>query len=248
MNQTEITAFPNEVIKELKYYVYRLIDPRNGETFYVGKGKGNRVFEHMNCALAAEESDELNDKFQRIREITNAGLHVIHVIHRHGIEDESSAFEVEAALIDAYPGLTNIAGGTGSADNGPMHAKEIIEKYAAEEAVFQHKVIMITINRTSAERSIYNATHLAWKLDKNRADRVEYVLAVIQGMIVGVFIADKWMEATKVNFPELEADRTGRYGFNGKEAPQEIKTLYMRKRVPDSYRKKGASNPIKYSY
>jgi len=30
----ELLGFPNEVITELKFYVYRLIDPRNGETFY----------------------------------------------------------------------------------------------------------------------------------------------------------------------------------------------------------------------
>jgi len=35
--------FTTEVIDKMKFYVYRLIDPRNGETFYVGKGKGNRV-------------------------------------------------------------------------------------------------------------------------------------------------------------------------------------------------------------
>ena len=39
--------FSSEVCKALAYYVYRLIDPRNGETFYVGKGKDNRVFEHV---------------------------------------------------------------------------------------------------------------------------------------------------------------------------------------------------------
>ena len=31
-------SFPSEVADKLKWYVYRLIDPRNGETFYVGKG------------------------------------------------------------------------------------------------------------------------------------------------------------------------------------------------------------------
>jgi hypothetical protein len=36
--------FPPGVAAKLKYYVYRLIDPRNGETFYVGKGKEDRVF------------------------------------------------------------------------------------------------------------------------------------------------------------------------------------------------------------
>ena len=43
--------FTKEVIDQLQYYVYRLIDPRTGQTFYVGKGKGNRVFAHVNDAL-----------------------------------------------------------------------------------------------------------------------------------------------------------------------------------------------------
>ena len=46
MPNPQIDSFPPEVAERLQYYVYRLIDPRNGETFYVGKGKGNRVFAH----------------------------------------------------------------------------------------------------------------------------------------------------------------------------------------------------------
>ena len=46
-----INQFPAEVAEKLKTYVYRLIDPRNGETFYVGKGKGGRVFSHIHGDL-----------------------------------------------------------------------------------------------------------------------------------------------------------------------------------------------------
>ena len=44
MKSATSNAFPHDVVDKLKHYVYRLIDPRNGETFYVGKGKGDRVF------------------------------------------------------------------------------------------------------------------------------------------------------------------------------------------------------------
>src|ERR1017187_7664800 len=115
--------FSREVSAQLKYYVYRLIDPRNGETFYVGKGQGNRVFAHIHDELS-QDGDDLSDKLKRIREIRVADFEVAHVIHRHGM-DTATAFEVEAALMDAYPGLSNISGGTGSNDYGAMHAREI---------------------------------------------------------------------------------------------------------------------------
>ena len=111
MKQPEHKSFPAHAASRLKSYVYRLIDPRNGETFYVGKGRGSRVFSHIR-AEQIPEGDDLENKIKRIREIRLAGFEVAHVIHRHGM-NEATAFEVEAALIDSYPGLTNIAGGTG---------------------------------------------------------------------------------------------------------------------------------------
>lgn len=129
MSRAKIVFTP-EVSKELGYYVYRLIDPRNGETFYVGKGKGNRIFDHVAGALkngSGEETEKLEPKLDRIRLIDLRGLKVVHVVHRHGMNNDT-AEEVEAALIDAYPGLTNKQGGHGSNDFGPAHASEIIER------------------------------------------------------------------------------------------------------------------------
>jgi hypothetical protein len=225
--------------------VYRLIDPRNGETFYVGKGRGNRVFAHIRVA-GGLEGDDLDNKIKRIHQINVAGFDVAHVIHRHGM-DERTAFEVEAALIDAYPGLTNIMGGAGNNDFGTMHAREIIRRYEAEPAVFQDKALMISVNRTAAERSLYEATRFAWKIDPNKARRADVVLSTLQGLIVGAFVAEEWLPAMTENFPERE-DEPGRYGFIGVEASEDLKQRYVGKRVPDEYRKPGAANPIKYTY
>lgn len=238
-------AFPADVARKLKTYVYRLIDPRNSETFYVGKGQGNRVFSHSRAEQGLD-GEEFDNKVKRIREIRLAGFEVAHVIHRHGM-DEWTALEVEAALIDAYPGLTNSAGGSGSPDYGAMHAKEIIRRYAAEPAVFKHRALLISVNRSAAETSLYEATRYAWKISRSKAMQAEVILATLQGLIVGAFVADDWLDATTANFPG-RIDSPGRLGFVGREAPDEIKRLYVQKRVPDEYRKRGAVNPIKYTW
>ena len=68
--------FPGGVVDQLTY-VYRLIDPRNGETFYVGKGRGNRVFQHPKGLGLVEEDEIVNPKLRRIKEIQSAGLESI---------------------------------------------------------------------------------------------------------------------------------------------------------------------------
>jgi hypothetical protein len=164
--------------------------------------------------------------------------------------DDKTALEVEAAVMDAYPGLTNIAGGIGSGDYGAMHAREIVQRYSAEPAVFHHKALLISVNRSAAERSLYDATRFSWKISKTKARQAEVILATVQGLIVGAFVAHAWLEATAENFPGLaEGDGvSGRVGFVGQEAPDDIKKLYIGKRVPDVYRRRGAANPIKYTW
>jgi hypothetical protein len=244
-NQQEAKSFPPEVARRLKTYVYRLIDPRNGETFYIGKGRGDRVFAHIRAEDEVEE-DVLDNKMKRIREIRNAGFEVGHVIHRHGM-DEGTAFEVEAALIDAYPGLTNIVGGPYSNDYGVRHAREIIRQYSAEQANFQHRLLLINVNHTADEVPLYDAVRYAWKINPSKAMNAEFILATRQGEIIGAFVAYEWSEATEAKFPGFPA-APGRYGFVGKEADEKVKSLYVGKRVPDEYRKPGAANPIKYTY
>lgn len=238
--------FSEAVAKRLGCYVYRLIDPRNGTTFYVGRGQGNRVFSHAAGQEAATDSqDEGVLKLKTIRAVRNAGFQVQHVIHRRGMSEET-AKEVEAALIDAYPGLTNVQVGYDS-DRGVMHAEEIARMYEAPEAVFQHRLILINVNKTSEQEDLIDAVRYAWKISPDRADKAEYVLAVRKGLIIGAFqVLGKWLPATAEHFPSFPSvgragPRKGRYGFRGHEAPDDIKDLYLQKRAPKFY-----GNPIRY--
>jgi hypothetical protein len=152
------------------------------------------VFSHIHDAQNLE-GDDFDNKMKRIREIRTANFEVAHVIHRHGMDDKI-AFEVESALIDAYPGLTNIAGGAGGSDFGAMHAQEIISRYCAEPAVFQHKALLINVNRRATEMPLYEAIRYAWKIKKSKAEQAEVLLAARQGEIIGAFIARRWLDAT----------------------------------------------------
>jgi uncharacterized protein len=240
----ERTDFPQEVIDKLRFYVYRLLDPRNGETFYVGKGTGNRIFAHIKGEISSD-GDNITDKLRRIREIQNAGLSVQHVIHRHGL-DSANAFEVEGALIDAYSGISNVAGGHANNTRGTSHAIEIVQRYCAPEVLIDDKVVEINVRLTSNDKDLYDATRFAWKLSESRALKADFALAVKGGLILAAYEIEKWLPATKVNFPEfnLADDWKGRFGFIGKLASEEIQQKYVRKKVPS--KTQGAANPVRY--
>ena len=95
-----------------KYYVYRLVDPRTYNTFYVGKGCGDRALQHAQDAEnfphnptlnPNQEGDTLSLQEKQILSILSSGLKAQAIIHRYGLT-EKEAFEVEAALKDAYQG------------------------------------------------------------------------------------------------------------------------------------------------
>ncbi|MXY45764.1 MAG: hypothetical protein F4Y44_02040 [Chloroflexi bacterium] len=243
-----VDHFPPEVIEELKWYVYRLVDPRNGETFYVGKGKGNRVFEHVKGIKVGDDYDEDHQKKQhRINQIQSAGLEVGHIIHRHGMA-ESTAKSVEAALIGAYPGLANKVRGEGSEKYGARHAKEIIAEHTAEYFTVEEKLILISIGRRWHTHDVYEAVRGCWKINKNKAKYYKLVLAHYRGLVRGAYRPIEWLPGTKENFPDAGNDEPDRIGFVGEEAEREVRDKYVGKRVPAKYRKKGAANPIRYCY
>lgn len=86
----------------MTYYVYELVDPRNNKVFYVGKGKGKRLFEHQKEALKGS----MHRKCVLIREILNSNLEVITNIVKY-FDDEQKAYDYEVQLISEI-GLSNL--------------------------------------------------------------------------------------------------------------------------------------------
>jgi hypothetical protein len=256
--------FSGKVAKKLDAYVYRLIDPRDGNTFYVGKGRGNRVFAHVKDALKdyegenflekdddGVEEDDVSAKIQTIRKIHDAGLEVVHVIQRHGMDDDT-AFEVEAALIEAYPGLTNKADGHDNSDRGVMNVKQVTSLYEAEEIKFtDDNCLIIKIRHATVETcgSVYEAVRSSWRLNISRAEKADYILATEAGLVTGVFTATAWYAATPENVAKHGGGiNEGRYSFYGTEAPKDVQARYLGKRLPASYINAHAAMPIRYAH
>jgi hypothetical protein len=74
--QRDPLSFLRGVAERLGWYVSALRDPRNGAIFYVGKGKGGRVYHHAKEAkkVGGESAPKL--KLGTIDEIRRAGLEV----------------------------------------------------------------------------------------------------------------------------------------------------------------------------
>ena len=99
--------------EEGAYYVYGLIDPRTDKLFYIGKGTGNRVFQHVVESDKNPESEKA--KLQIIKSIEASQNEVRHILINWGLT-EAEAFASEASLINLLnyispDKLTNIVAG-----------------------------------------------------------------------------------------------------------------------------------------
>ncbi len=230
--------FSQSVVEQIGYYVYFLKDPRSGEVFYVGKGCGNRVFNHLSCALG---SDDESEKLDRIRDIVDSGYTVQNFIIRHGLSEKES-FEVEAALIDfvGSSNLSNVQGGHYSGDYGIKTVDEISAMYEAEDFSTDRPVLLININklysREMSSNELYEATRKSWVLG-DKKNKAEFAIATYRGLTREIYKIEDWFQV-----PE-HGER--RWGFNGKIADNEIRDQYKYKSIK-RYFKKGAANPIKY--
>ena len=170
------------------------------------------------------DEDEISEKIKQIREIKAAGLEVIHVIQRYGL-NEKEAFEVEVALIDCYPGLTNIQGGY-SSDRGVNSAEVLQRVLSCEEFEDQpdlkYCIIKINDHVLNERGSVYETVRKHWKVNLTRVQKIPYVLACHNGIVAELYEAEKWYRSEEM--PE-------RCEFIGKVANDDIRQLFINKRL-----------------
>lgn len=237
--------FTSPVIKELKYYVYIYSHPESGEIFYVGKGKGNRVFSHL---LEEKESD----KVKTIKDIKASGLKPKIEILIHGLEDEKTALRVESSIIDllGIQNLTNKQSGYRSALFGRMTIDQINAAYDRQTITVDELSIFIRISKqfrySMSPIELYDYTRGQWKLSLERAAKAKYAFAVYEGIVQEVYKIVSWHRGGQTfSVRRDKRSMEDRSEFVGNIAPKHIRDKYRFKSV-SHYFKRGNANPILY--
>lgn len=104
------SGYKMKLLPGSKYFVYLLVDPRNEQIFYIGKGTKKRPYDHIKESYKIKTLN--NFKSNRITEILNSQYDV-NIIYFETELDESEAFKIERLLISTIgtKNLTNISGG-----------------------------------------------------------------------------------------------------------------------------------------
>jgi len=236
--------FPNSVISELKYYVYIYSNPKTSEIFYVGKGKGNRAFSHL-------EDKKESAKVRYINELRKQGYEPKIEILIHGLDEEETALRVEASIIDliGINNLTNQQLGYRSSTFGRMTIQQLKSTYEKEKVDISEPSILIRINQkfrySMSEIELFDHTRGYWKLKPDKANNAKFGFAVYEGIIQEVYEVLYWLPAGSTFNVREEEVPPGRYEFIGNIADETVRKKYRYKSV-EHYFKRGNSNPIMY--
>ena len=197
-----ISSFSEKALNNLNsYYVYALVDPRNDEVFYIGKGTENRVFSHEIESQKAPESEK--QKLRTIQEIENEGLNVKRLIVNWGLNEEK-AFASESTLINLlkYIPSFNLSNEvSGHHVHECLTVEEFERQYGAvplKPDEIKHSIMVIKINklyrRGMSKSELYDAVRGYWSASLNsiKARKVEYVFGVYNSLIVAVYKPDEW--------------------------------------------------------
>lgn len=235
-----------DIANMLGFYVYAYVDPRDESIFYIGKGIGTRATDHL---IDKDESI----KVEKINDIRKAGFEPRIDIVSYKLRDDLESSRVEAALIEllGLDNLTNSVQGRFSCDYPRRPLRDLIMENAAEPVDVTDPSLLIRINRQfkygMSEQALYESTRGIWVIGKRR-NRAKFAMAVYAGIIREVYEIESWYRAGSTaystrNQAELAEQRDKRWEFEGRLAPEPIRSKYLGRSVSNLFRV-GQQSPV----
>jgi hypothetical protein len=240
-------SFPSGVAAKLGAYAYLLVDARTGRPFFVGRGRGDRCFRHVEAARTAPSPDTPatgtdDDRFpglDRIREAESDGRPVRVDILRHGLTG-AEADLVVAAVDDAL--------GLGQATRLGAQRVPAVELGArlAKRAKIKrpHQVVLLRVGAHGTD-SGYAAVRHGWRIGRRWVDPASvrsprWALVVSGDLVEAAYRIDRWEPA-----PATPATGTvERWSFVGERDP-ELEERYWGRSVA-AYHGTGTPSQVTY--
>ena len=242
----ERTKFFREYLKSY-VYIYCEIDEDNRRLpIYIGKGKSDRCFAHLN---------NLNDlsisKNKRIKNLVDENKLDIDIL-AYDI-DEKTALSIESACIDLM-GIDNLVNKVRGHGNNIKRVpiKELSNIFSFEKMnkkvkiLPEHKGVAILINKfyrpTFGDLEIFEFTRGFWtkgdvttsrKSKEGNVKKKEYAYATFKGVVKEVYETHNWVPAGTQEYffrtVDLKKINTAKYEFVGRKAPDELRKEYVGK-------------------
>lgn len=199
-------SFNTMVSLKLDHYVYALCDPEKvsdplKKVFYIGKGQGNRCFNHAKEERGKKDEPLLEGehKLAVIRDIRKKGLDVEILIVAHGLSADK-AFQMEAVLIPLI-GTQNKQSGHKNEEfwltkpqiqelyDKPVQRKEIDE--------LNGKILFVSLNHQDIDVLQRNDDDMAkntlgnWAVSEEKSRNVDVIIGVKNKLVVSIYKVEK---------------------------------------------------------
>ena len=236
-------------LRDLKSYVYVYCEINNENRrlpIYIGKGKSDRFFSHLNDL--SDLSISKNKKINTLLSEDKLGIDIL----AYGLDDKT-ALKVESACIDlmGIENLTNVVRGQGdNVKRVPLNELTNLLTEKMVQVAPEHKGVSILINRdyrpTFGDLEVFEITRGIWtKKMVTISGDAKYAYATFKGVVKEVYEIHTWVPAgTQEYFTRtLDPDRIKktRWEFVGRKAPKELRELYNGKIIE---RKRSYGDPF----
>lgn len=140
------------------YYVYKLIDPRTNKPFYVGKGKNNRMYDHVKNVKRGLVPNRNIYLYRKIKKILESGLDIEYEKVYDKL-NENLAYQLEKQII-ATIGINKLCNSTkGGMVPDPSLTKtpEAIEKWKISRNGYHHSTeTKVKISKSNVGKKPWN--------------------------------------------------------------------------------------------